>query len=190
MKFIKSFFAFVEIVIGTFLGLFAVVVALLMASLFFIAVAEVAIIVNLFKNVIFIISNGQSLTGQVIFLMLEMVDLTLVSILVVIIATSAFRIISEMIYGPVKDENVEKSISLLNLSGKMSQNLEAKLIFSVIGLAAVSILGVIFEISSKIEKGVFNYKSIPQEYYIFAGGYLLLIITSVAVILLSKSDKE
>jgi uncharacterized membrane protein YqhA len=120
-----------------------------------------------------------------------LVDLTLVSILLVIIATTAFRMISEMIYGPVNEKGQnESSLNLLFMSGKVTKNLEAKLIFSVIGLAAVSILGAIFELSSKIEKGEFHYAAIPVEYYIFGAGYLLLIITSAAVILLSRSEVE
>lgn len=190
MKFIKSFLSLVEKFIGVLLGLFAMVVVLLMSGLVFVVFGELAIIYDLLKVVGEIVSSDDAVTGQMIFLMLELVDLTLVSILVVIIATTAFRMISEMVYGPHDENSNGESFGLLNMSGKVSKNLEAKLIFSVIGLAAVSILGAIFELSSKIEKGEFHYTTIPVEYYIFGGGYLLLIITSVAVILLSNAEKE
>lgn len=189
MKIIKSFLYLIEKSIGILLGLFAVVVVLLMFGLVFVVFGEIAIIHDLFTIASSMIFHDDPLTGQIIFLLLELVDLTLVSILVVIIATTAFRMISELVYGPM-EENQEKPNSLLNMSGKLSKNLEAKLIFSVIGLAAVSILGSIFELSSRIEKGEFEYTSIPVEYYIFGGAYLLLIITSVAVILLSNAEKE
>jgi uncharacterized membrane protein YqhA len=190
MKPLKSFLKILEKAISSFLGLFAMVVALLMASLIFVVFGQVAIILDLLKVFGELLHHGETITGQLIFLMLELVDLTLVSILVVIIATTAFRMISEMIYGPVDQDKEGNSSTILFMSGKGSKNLEAKLIFSVIGLAAVSILGAIFELSARIEKGEFHYTSIPVEYYIFGGGYLLLIVTSVAVILLSNAEKD
>jgi uncharacterized membrane protein YqhA len=195
MKVIKSFLSHAEKLIGILLGLFAMVVVLLMAGLFFVVFGELVIIFELLKVSKEIINHGHAEAGQVIFLLLELVDLTLVSILLVIIATTAFRMISEMVYGPIDDNskeqsNEQKSIGILNMSGKISKNLEAKLVFSIIGLAAVSILGALFELSSKIQKGEFHYETIPVEYYIFGAGYLLLIITSAAVILLSNAEKE
>jgi uncharacterized membrane protein YqhA len=190
MKPLKRFLNVLEKAIGSFLGLFAIVVALLMVSLIFVVFGQLAIIFDLINAFGELFHHGETITGQLIFLMLELVDLTLVSILVVIIATTAFRMISEMIYGPKTQDKEENSSGILFMSGKVSKNLEAKLIFSVIGLAAVSILGAIFELSARIEKGEFHYTSIPVEYYIFGGGYLLLIVTSVAVILLSNSEKD
>jgi uncharacterized membrane protein YqhA len=190
MKSIKSFISLIEKFIGVLLGLFAIVVILMMSGLVFVIFGEFTIILDLLKAAQETLFTGHSVTGQLIFLLLELVDLTLVSILVVIIATTAYRMISEMINGRIDENGHEKSNSILNLSGKVSKNLEAKLIFSVIGLAAVSILGAIFELSSKIEKGEFHYQTIPVEYFIFGGGYLLLIVTSVAVILLSNAEKE
>jgi uncharacterized membrane protein YqhA len=190
MNVIKKFLTQVEKTIGILLGLFGVVVVLLMFGLVFVVFGEIAIIFDLFKVASEFFHHDQADTGQMIFLMLELVDLTLVSILIVIIATTAFRMIAEKVYSSADQELEKTSLGLLNMSGKGSKNLEAKLIFSVIGLAAVSILGAIFELSSKIEKGDFHYETIPVEYYIFGAAYLLLIVTSVAVILLSNAEKE
>lgn len=188
MYFLKHFYAIVEKFFGLFLGLFSVIVVLLLMGLVFVILTELAIITHLIEGLPAVFISSIPNTGSVIFLLLELVDLTLVSVLIVIIATTAFNMIFEMT--GQKAENEKNGRSTIFLSGQVSMNLEAKLIFSLIGLSAVAILGTIFELSSRIEKGEFHYDTIPLEYYIFGAGYLLLIATSIAVIILSKADKE
>lgn len=188
MDYLKHFYALVERFFGLFLIIFSVIVVLMLTGLVFVIIAEVAILYHLVDGFAVIFTSEHPVIGNIVFLLLELVDLTLVSVLIVIIATTAFNMIFEMT--GQKTENAKKGGNSIVLSGPVSMNLEAKLIFSLIGLSAVAILGTIYELSSRIEKGEFYYETIPLEYYLFGGGYLLLIVTSMAVIILSKADKE
>lgn len=188
MDILRRFYTLVERLFGLFLGFFSVVVILLLVGLIFVIITEISILFHLLSGLPAIFQSEIPNTGSIVYLLLELVDLTLVSVLIVIIATTAFNMIFEMT--GQKSSNTKNGNGIIVLSGQVSMNLEAKLIFSLIGLSAVAILGTIFELSTRIENGEFQYESIPLEYYIFGAGYILLIATSVAVINLSKADKE
>lgn len=188
MGFLKHIYAIVENLFGLFLGIFSVVVMLLLVGLLYVIFAEITILYHLLTGLPALLVDTPPNVSSVVFLLLELVDLTLVSILIIIIATTAFNMIFEMTGR--KSKNLKNGEQTLIMSGQASMNLEAKLIFSLIGLSAVAILGVIFELSSRIENAEFELDTIPPEYYIFGAGYILLILTSIAVHFLTKADKE
>ena len=185
MNILNRFYSLIEKLFSFSLVFLFVVVLLLLGGLIFVIFSEISILYHLTASLPEIFGSEIPKTSSTIFLLLELVDLTLVSILIVIIATTAMNMIFKM-----TGKQAEKDEKNIYLSDQASMNLEAKLIFSLIGLSAVAILGTIFELSQRIEKGEFYYETIPLEYYIFGAGYILLILTSVAVIILSKAEKE